>query len=328
MTPEHPFHCTAGAFATICGLDDFNGFSSQYMEAPSTSRRRSFWRWARQRWWGALSHDGAVSERREMDTVLEADAYRRALRSIRLVQAQLPEIVNLLRPLWRPEEAVPAAFATADEVLARGRPVRRIVKKSTVRRVGYFASRKNAGDGALAWESELEKHALWLLEVDPYVSRFITQPLKVGYSLGGKPREHTPDLWFWRKGVPYLVEIKPSWRVKRPWMGIRTELMKELFAEYGIRYRLWRDDEIRSEPRLSNARNLLRYRDQELLAADKLKVRAALEAQTSMTIGELARLVSHEVVLGLLARGRLLMDMHEPLSKRSCVWLKPRQGND
>ena len=263
-----------------------------------------------------------------MDTVLEADAYQRALRSIRLVEAQLPEIVNLLRPLWRPKEAVPAAFATLDEVLTQGRPVRRVVKKSTVRRVGYFASRKNVGDGALAWESELEKHALWLLEVDPYVSRFITQPLKVGYSIGGKPREHTPDLWFWRKGVPYLVEIKPSWRVKRPWMGIRTQLMKELFAEYGIRYRLWRDDEIRSEPRLSNARQLLRYRDQDLLADDKLKVRAALEAQTSMTIGELARLVRHEVVLGLLARGRLLMDMHEPLSKRSCVWLKPRQDND
>lgn len=263
-----------------------------------------------------------------MFVVPDPDAYRIAVGSVRLVRAQLPEIVDMLQPIWKPERdgAPPTVTASAHDILTKGRPVRRTVGKSTVRRSGYFSSRKNRADGALAWESELEKHALWLLECDPNVTRFITQPLTVTYVVDRKLRRHTPDLWWWRGEHPYIAEIKPAWHLKRPDTAYRTQLMTDVFASHGIRYRVWGDDEIRDEPRLSNAKYLLRFRDQAVTREQKWIARGLLERRGATTIRDLADAIGldgREAVLAMVLRGYLLCDLHEPLSLHTAVWLKP-----
>lgn len=273
---------------------------------------------------------GPSSASQTMNVVLDPDAYRVVLASVRLVRAQLPEIVDMLQPLWKPErDGAPATpAASRHDLLTKGRPVRRIVGKSTERRSGYFSSRKNGKEGAIAWESELEKYALWLLECDPYVTRFITQPLTVTYVIDRQRRRHTPDLWWWRGKQPYITEIKPAWRLQRPYTALRTQLMTDLFASFGIRYRVWRDDEILAEPRLANAKYLLRFRDQAVTREQKWTARRLLERRGATTIRELADELGpqgREVVPAMVLRGYLLCDLHEPLSLQTAVWLKPRE---
>lgn len=265
-----------------------------------------------------------------MNDGLDQDAYARVLRSVRLVKAQLPEIVDMLRPLWKPETGEPASLdATIKEILTVGRPVRRIVGKSRVRRSGYFASRKNAAEGPIAWESELEKHALWLLECDPDVERFITQPMTITYVLDGKERRHTPDIWCWRGGRSYVIEIKPAWRLQRPYVDLRTRVVTELFRRFGIEYLIWRDDQIQREPRLSNMKYLLRFRDQAITAKQKWIVRAFLERQKTASILDVGAQIGpngRDVVFAMLQRGQLLFDRDEPISLKTRVWLRSR-GN-
>lgn len=51
------------------------------------------------------------------------------------------------------------------------------------------------------YESLLERDFLTLLRVDPSVESFVTQPIKIPYTLAGRPSSYTPDV---------LVKFKPD----------------------------------------------------------------------------------------------------------------------
>lgn len=263
-----------------------------------------------------------------MDDVLDPDAYRQVLRSARVTKAASDEIIELFRPIWAPDPPKTGEEPSAPSVITDGRPVRRLVRKNTVRRAGYFTSLKCADWGAIAWESELEKHALGLLECDPHVTKFITQPLTIRYVAHGRRRHYTPDILCWRPQQPFAIEIKASWRAYHPETIFRAQLMKDLLRQFRVGYRLWLDGHIYAEPRLSNSKILLRFRDQPVAKEDVEIVQSYLEPREAAQIRELAEQLPRagtEVVHALLLRGMLTTDFHEYLTERRCVWLPRRR---
>jgi hypothetical protein len=86
------------------------------------------------------------------------------------------------------------------------------------------------------------------------------QPFLLEYHRDGVKRRYTPDVlvvWGMHREV---VEIKDDAEADLPESQQRFALVRELLADHGYHFRVWRRSEISAEPRLANAGLLLRYR--------------------------------------------------------------------
>lgn len=88
------------------------------------------------------------------------------------------------------------------------------------------------------WESDNERMVFRILDGDPTVTAFFEQPFKVCYVDEGVEREHFPDLLVQFLDGVEVWEIKDSMDSDCPDIKRRTELMVQLFEQFGIRYRL------------------------------------------------------------------------------------------
>lgn len=156
----------------------------------------------------------------------------------------------------------------------------------TRRGIGRFASRKVALQ--MPYVSSLERDLLYLLEVDPGIRAFLTQPLTLRYRDGEFIRTHLPDVLCLARDQVALCEVKYADEAALPEVQRRTQSLKEGLAPHGISYRVLTEKVIRAEPRLTNARVLCRYRwltpDQHVL--DPLQ--EYLERHGSLTIRDAA----------------------------------------
>ena len=85
-------------------------------------------------------------------------------------------------------------------------PVRRLTNGGR-KNIGKFPSIKNGE--MVWWESLLERDYFYLLEIDPDVVRYDSQPLKIRYYLDAEPHKYTPDVRVYRQnGVKEIVEVK------------------------------------------------------------------------------------------------------------------------
>lgn len=145
-------------------------------------------------------------------------------------------------------------------------PVRSVV---TGRRDGYTGRVPFAALGGMTVESEslLEHDFLVLTSAfDRDLVHISAQPMTLPLWSGQRSRTWTPDFRLDRQGGrAELVEVKILERVypknpeARAEMGARIEKMREVATSHGYQFRLVTEQEIRVEPRLRNARLLLRY---------------------------------------------------------------------
>jgi hypothetical protein len=119
-------------------------------------------------------------------------------------------------------------------------------------------------------ESSLERDMARLLEFDPYVDRFVEQPLTVEYTdTYGIKRRYTPDfLVYYRKDLdltrkfkPMLCEIKYRKELKEKWNELKPKFAAALkyASDRQWRFKILTEKEIRTEY-LANASFLARYR--------------------------------------------------------------------
>ena len=160
------------------------------------------------------------------------------------------------------------------EKLTQMRPVRAPVRKYQGAR-GWVADL----DGLRPMEAEsyLELKALKVLVACARADFILERPFHLKYfDQNRKWVSYTPDILFLRNGKLYVVEVKPDKRATDDTDLAKFQKIKTLLSRYGISYRVWRQSEIESEPRLSIAIQFLNFRRVQTSDRDREAVRRCL----------------------------------------------------
>jgi len=144
------------------------------------------------------------------------------------------------------------AFSSPEQVRSR-----RVVTRSRFRPTGKYPSWKMGR--MMQWESMNELHAFRLLDCDPRVTVFTEQPCEIVYVDGTETRRHYPDIYVEIDSNQELWEVKAECEAAQREVSTRTELLTNDLQQYGFTYRVVLDHELAKEPRLENAKTLLRY---------------------------------------------------------------------
>ncbi len=198
---------------------------------------------------------------------------------------------------------------------------------------GLLPSRKNAR--MVPFESALERDLATLLEFDDSVATFEAQPVEIRYQHAGRLRRGVPDfLVTYHEGVgrrPMLCDVKYREELFKRWPELKPRLRaaKRHASEHGWDYRILTEAEIRT-PFLRNARFLLPYqrcapdpRHERLLVDTMSRMEMAtpqvlLEACCA-DLWNRAQLIP--TLWCLVGRGRISIDLDEPLGMGSVIWL-------
>lgn len=225
----------------------------------------------------------------------------------------------------KPHKAVvgapPNAIIAIEYPSDSGTRIRRVVTRSRARPTGKYPSWKMGR--MIQWESHNELNAYRLLDANPAVRAFAEQPLAVHYYLDGEQHVHYPDTLVELSTSRELWEIKPASEAITPENISRTKLMTEALPHHGFTYRIVLAEDLRREPRLSNALTLLKYGRQPVGALEREQLRLLLEKSEGLRwgnasngdLGPRGRFILARLVL----EGQLNIDFELPLSPLSKI---------
>lgn len=207
---------------------------------------------------------------------------------------------------------------------ARHVRARKVISRSRGRVTGKFASMKMGA--TIYWESQLERDAIMLMEIDPAVSAYYEQPFTLEYRHEGEIHHYTPDLLVEFGDGKQLIEVKPDEEAESPANQERFALLTRLFLEHGYVYRILPEREIRIQPRLDNTKLLLRYRRVVVSDVTRERLRRQLAAHYKLPIKwftdrpELG--IGLPQIASLLCYGYLATDMNAPIGPDTPVWIR------
>jgi hypothetical protein len=113
---------------------------------------------------------------------------------------------------------------------------------------------------SLIWyESLNERDYMYLLEIDPDVVSYRSQPLKISYTLNNQLRQYTPDFLVQRCSREQIVEIKPEKKLNQEQNLQLFQAITNLGQSQGWEFVVVTDKMIKKEPLLSNLKLLYRY---------------------------------------------------------------------
>lgn len=201
------------------------------------------------------------------------------------------------------------------------RPARRVIPLSPWRPVHRYASIKAAR--RVECESYLERDYCYLLDIDPLVLDFASQPETFIYMDGEMERRYTPDFLVTYADHCEMIEVKPANLLKtKPtnWAAIGQAILR-----HGFQFRIITDQDIRREPHLTNAKLLARYRRPDLNSGDAHRVRAALYEHRPKTLGQLANLARLRddwciLLYGMVLAGEFKVDLNVPLGSATPIF--------
>jgi hypothetical protein len=178
----------------------------------------------------------------------------------------------------------------------------------------------------MPFESLLELDALTILETDRSVAAFGTQPETFRWrDHRGRMRRYTPDLLIATALGRVYREVKPRERYRRdPTLGGRHGRIVEECEARHAGFGIWTCDDIRREPRLSNARAVLAEGRRVGDPAAEGSVR--LHLQGCATVGALAGAAglppsrALQAVLRLVAMGDAGIDLDERFAPETRVF--------
>lgn len=143
--------------------------------------------------------------------------------------------------------------------------VRKVVTRSGRRVRGYFPSRKMGR--MVAWESQLERDALYLFEFSTGVLTYREQPERVHFPMGEEVRLYIPDFELVLEPDELChVEVKPASKLVKPDVAQRFQAIVQHYDRIGRRFQILTEINIRHDRLLSNLK-LLAYHSGRLDAA-------------------------------------------------------------
>lgn len=180
-------------------------------------------------------------------------------------------------------------------------------------------------------EHLLEADAALLFDFDVNVLAIRSQPHRLRFVWGGERISYTPDFLVHYKGQELIIEVKSSDALAHS-LKTRTRLSRihVVYRALGLNYLVVTEKRIRIEPRLSNCKELLRYRKVSVTSSDRKRLEQHLSRVGSDALVALAQLIDapHPVtaVKALAAQGHLSIDLGVPLGPNSMVHL-PQPDN-
>src|SRR5271166_2689897 len=202
------------------------------------------------------------------------------------------------------------AFSPPEQVRSR-----RIVTRSRFRPAGKYPSWKM--ERMLQWESMNELNAFRLLDCDPRVTVFTEQPCEIVYVDGAETKRHYPDIYVETDSSQELWEVKAECEASLSEVLTRTQLLTRGLQQYGFTYRIVLDHELAKQPRLDNAKTMLRYGRRTASDNEREYVRLVLKSKGHLSWSEVCEgalgIHSREIVCRLVLEGVLSFDVDLPL---------------
>jgi hypothetical protein len=151
------------------------------------------------------------------------------------------------------------------------------------------------------------------------------QPFLLEYHCDGVKRRYTPDVlvvWGTHREV---VEIKDDTEADLPDSQKRFALIRELLAEHGYHFRVWRRSEISAEPRLANAGLLLRYRRVVVSPMEQEKIRRVFAFAPEVCLRTFCKTqgIAVQSVLRMVLDGTLHINWWKPITLDSQISSAP-----
>lgn len=174
-------------------------------------------------------------------------------------------------------------------------------------------------------ESQNELKAFRILLATGHADAWQEQPFILEYHHEGTKQRYTPDILInWGKHRE-VVEVKEDSDAELPENQSRFALIRDLLAEHGYHFRLWKKSEICAEPRLSNAALILRYRWAAVATAERERLRRAFFATPDLELHTLCEMsnVAVQTVFRLVLEGILHFDWWKPIGLNSKVSIAP-----
>jgi hypothetical protein len=174
-------------------------------------------------------------------------------------------------------------------------------------------------------ESQNELKAFQIVMATALADSWQEQPFILEYRHEDARRRYTPDILVIWGSHREVVEVKEDKEAELPENQSRFSLIKELLAEHGYHFRLWKKSEIYAEPRLTNCNLILRYRCVTVPAQERERLRRALASKPESDLRTLCETSATAVqtVLRLVLDGMLSIDWWKPLGLDSKVGVAP-----
>lgn len=193
---------------------------------------------------------------------------------------------------------------------------RKVVTRSKKQHNGYFPSQKPAS--LIPYESVLERDQLFLAEVDPSVTEIRTQPFALDLELGDRIVRHYPDLLLAGADEQAVTEVKAAEKAEKPHYQALFEAARDKVNRYGYEYLVMTEREIRRQPRLNNCKFIFKHSflspSADMIAAVDNRLRSGpMPIRGVAGDDEYLR----RTVLFLLLRGRVVVDLWQPLTENS-----------
>jgi len=173
-------------------------------------------------------------------------------------------------------------------------------------------------------ESQNELKAFRVLMATARSEVWLEQPFVLEYHHEGTRHRYTPDILIAWGTHQEVVEIKEDSDAESLENQTRFALIRELLAEYGFCFRVWKKTEICAEPRLENAALILRYRTVEVPAREHEEIRRTFSLTPELPLrafGGNPQTVQN--VLRLVLDGTLHLDWWELLGLDSRISTTP-----
>lgn len=225
-----------------------------------------------------------------------------------------------------------------------GEPVRRIITRGGVRKVGGHYSWKMRAH--VVWESGPEERCVMLMDVHPSIEAFHAQPETIRVEVGGgKPFRYTPDFLCWVSGRDVRVEVKRRRDLRPPrpagphdeaglrrWQkarAVRARLrdVRAAYARCGLTWLLLTDDDMLAMADVEVVEELTAHAGRPISEADRVRLRDHLVAGGGVsTLGAAADALRDAedrrgTVLARVADGALAVDLRAPLDAATLVRL-------
>ena len=169
-------------------------------------------------------------------------------------------------------------------------------------------------------ESQNELKAFRVLMATGRSDAWQEQPFRLEYHHEGAQHRYTPDILVAWGAHHEVVEIKEDSDAESPENQARFTLIRELLAEHGFYFRVWKKSEICAEPRLGNATLILRYRSATVPAPHEEGIRRAFTLTPELPLRTFCgRPMAAQNALRLVLDGKLHIDWWAPLSLDSRI---------
>ena len=172
----------------------------------------------------------------------------------------------------------------------------------------------------MQWESTNELNAFRLLDCDPAVLRFTEQPCEICYVYDGLERTHYPDILVEYRDRKELWEVKPESDAMKAEFIRKTVLLAEL-ARWGYRYKVALALELKVQPRLKNAIQLVHFGRRDITVQQRESIRLLLSRGVSLTWSDACKGAygdkGREALCRLVLEGKLSFDLGSVWSPES-----------